>query len=546
MAKNSQFYLLAVTLALLSGGIIAQSLPPYDESIDVLLYDLDLNLVENFTKNTHRSFEAKQEIRFVTGSLNTDRMIRFHASQASIIPVQIEGAELVKHESGILYLRLAESISAGDTVTIKLRYSHSGVKDEGFFVSKGSVFTNNAPIEARDWFICNDHPSDKALFSISVTVPGDVIVGAVGQNEGITDTIGHKKWKWRSLIPMATYQMVFSASTDYKLKKSSVRSKLSGRDIPVELYWRKNENEREVNYIRDIIPIMLDFFEDHFGEYPFEKISFATLTSDFPYGGMENQSFITLCAGCWYDLLAVHEFAHQWFGDLITPANWEDIWLNEGFAEYMEAYWIETWTRPEDGQYKALIRDFANYYFIADPKEAISDSKWNTDIPPGEEFYNSALIYKKAACVIYMLREEVGKEKFFEILKRFTTDPALKFGNATTADFIKITNELTGKDYNWFFDQWLKHPGHPVYMNRFRFLSENGSDILEATFIQEGWERLYYQANFELKVQYNDGSSEVFTGFNSENGETFRFMVKPGADRVIFDPEEKIILKKEF
>ncbi len=524
----------------------AQSLPARDTTIDVISYDLDLNLIDNFLKHSHRSFEGQEDIRFQVRTLAPGRIIWFHATQGSIVPGKVKGAEFVKHESGRIYFQLPEDIKASDTVAISMEYSHSGAKNEGFFVSDGSVFTNNAPIEARDWFICNDHPSDKALFSISVSVPEGVTVGAVGLIENVTDTIGHKKWKWRSIYPMATYQMVFSASTEYKVKRSSVRSKLSGRDIPVEIYWRKKENEREVNYIQEVIPVMLEVFEDHFGEYPFEKIAFATLTSDFPYGGMENQSFITLCAGCWYDLLAVHEFAHQWFGDLITPRDWEDIWLNEGFAEYMEAYWIERWTRPEENHYMAVMKEFANYYFLVNPKDAISESKWNLNLPPGEEFYNSALIYKKAACVIHMLREETGKDKFFEILKRFTTEPRFKFGNASTADFIEITNQVTGKNYSWFFEQWLKHPGHPVYMNRNRFFQENGEDFLEVTFVQEDWERLYYKANFELEVKYSDGTSELFTGFNSENGEIFRFKVKPGADKVIFDPKEKILLKKEY
>ena len=538
--------LFLLLLAGLFSRLDAQSTVSPDTTIDVLSYYLELGLVDNFTKKNQRAFEGKETIRMVIRSIGSDRIFKLHATQSTIIPLKASGAGFVKHAEGRLFLKLPPDTKQGDSITIVLNYRHSGAKDEGLFVSSGSVFTNNAPVEARDWFICNDHPADKALFSISVVVPANVTVGAVGLLEEVKDTTGGKKWTWRSIHPMATYQMVFSASSEYKVKKSSVRSKFSGRDIPVELYWRKKENEREVNYILEVVPVMLDFFEDHFGAYPFEKISFATLTSDFPYGGMENQSFITLCSGCWYDLLAVHEFAHQWFGDLITPANWEDVWLNEGFAEYMEAFWVERWTKPEDDQYRAVMRDFVNYYFISSPQEAISESKWNTSLPPGEEFYNPALIYKKAACVIYMLREEVGKEKFLKILKQYTTDPKLQFGNAKTSDFISVTNEVTGRDYNWFFDQWLKYPGHPVYVNRFRFLEENGVNILEATFIQEDWERLYYKSSFELQVKYEDGTSELFTGFNSGNGETFRFKVKPGADTVIFDPSEKIILKKVF
>ncbi|MBK7867259.1 MAG: M1 family metallopeptidase [Ignavibacteriales bacterium] len=530
------------------GSIFAQSgyqkIKQYDTCIDVLEYQLEINLLNNFKSVKSRSFEGYEKIRLILLSLPDSGKIWLHASSKSLEIIKVEGELALIGQSGDrVNLRLPSGVRVGDTLSAGIYYSHNGSTGEAFYVSKGSVFTNNSPVEARDWFISKDHPIDKAVFSLKLLVPSDVIVGAVGLLEREYDSLGGKVFHWRSNIPMATYLMVFSASSDYKIEKFNTVSKLTGKTIPVELYWRNGESYDAVKYIGQVIPYMLDFFETRFGEYPFEKIAFATLTSDFPYGGMENQSFITLCSSCWYELLVVHEFAHQWFGDLITPSTWSDLWLNEGFAEFMEAHWVEVWAPEGKKAYRDVVKEFAEYYFAMEPKEAISEESWEYDTPPGGILYNSALVYKKAACVVYMLREETGDENFFKILKQFTTNPKFKFKNASTNDLVKLTNEITGKDYTWFFDQWIKQPGHPVYKNSYEFIESDGKDYLIYTFQQKESGRLYYHSTVELKVVYKNGTSEIFKCFNSKNGEKFNFEVKPNVKSVIFDPEDKIILK---
>ncbi|MBK8663150.1 MAG: hypothetical protein IPN18_15660 [Ignavibacteriales bacterium] len=448
-----------------------QNIKQYDTCIDVLEYQLEINLLNNFKSAESRSFNGYEKITLIIVSLPDSGKIWLHASSKSLKINKVEGQlDLIAQIGDRVYLKIPGEVKTGDTLTAGIYYSHNGSKDEAFYVSKGSVFTNNSPVEARDWFISKDHPIDKAVFSLKLLVPSDVKVGAVGLLEGEYDSLGGKVFHWKSNIPMAT--------------------------------------------------------------------------PDFPYGGMENQSFITLCSGCWYELLVVHEFAHQWFGDLITPSTWSDLWLNEGFAEFMEAYWVEVWAPDGKKAYREVVEEFASYYFTMEPKEAIFEESWEYNTPPGGILYNSALVYKKAACVVYMLREETGDENFFKILKQFTTNSEFKFANASTNDLVNLTNEITGKKYNWFFDQWIKHPGHPVYKNSYDFIEEDGKDYLVYTFTQKESDRLYYQSTVELKVVYKDGTSEIFKCFNSKNGEKFNFEVKPNVKSVIFDPENKIVLKE--
>lgn len=543
------FVTVLILLEFTNSSIFAQSgyqkVKQYDTCIDALEYQLEINLLKNFKSAKSRSFEGYEVIRFIVISMPDSGKIWFHASANSLEINKVEGElNLVGQIGNRVYLGLPANVKIGDTLTSEIYYTHNGSIDEAFYVSKGSVFTNNSPVEARDWFISKDHPIDKAVFSLKLLVPSDITVGAVGLLVQQYDSLGGKVFHWKSDIPMATYLMVFSASNEYRIEKFNTVSKLTGKTIPVELYWRNSESYDAVTYIGQAIPFILDFFESRFGEYPFEKIAFASLTSDFPYGGMENQSFITLCASCWYELLVVHEFAHQWFGDLITPTTWSDLWLNEGFAEFMEAYWVEVWSPEGKKAYREVVNEFASYYFTMAPKEAIYEESWEYDTPPGGILYNSALVYKKAACVVYMLREETGDENFFKILKQYTTNPEYKFANVETNDLVKLTNEITGNDYNWFFNQWIKHPGHPVYKNNYEFIESDGKDYLVYTFKQKESERLYYQATVELKVVYKDGSTENFKCFNSKNNEQFKFEVKPNVKSVIFDPENKIVLKE--
>jgi len=182
----------------------------------------------------------------------------------------------------------------------------------------------------------------------------------------------------------------------------------------------------------------------------------------FPYGGMEHQSLTTITRA-WlqgnklYEDGIAHELSHQWFGDLVTPSDWNDIWLNEGFATYCEALWEEHGQGLEARRLR-LANAAAVYQF-----EYQIDRYPLTSPPP--EFRFTPTVYYKGAWVLHMLRREVGDTHFFDILRRYLED--FSYGNVTTDDFQAEAELVSGRDLDWFFDQWVREQGYPVFTYSF-------------------------------------------------------------------------------
>jgi aminopeptidase N len=325
--------------------------------------------------------------------------------------------------------------------------------------------TDCEPEGARKWFPCWDKPSDKATLDLTAKVPGNVKLGSNGRlNDSLVtgDTI---YYHWISRDPVATYIMVMSARVNYKLDIVYAGSK------PIRFYYINSEGISPQSYMVDLY----NHFSGKFGPHPFEKDGFTTAAaSGFPWGGMENQTLTTLCSGCWGVSTFTHEFAHQWYGDMITCATWADIWLNEGFATYIEAIWLE-----HTGGYSAYKSDIlgdASSYFSGNTGNPIYRPEWAINTPPNSQLFNYALTYAKGACVLHMLRYVLQDTSvFFNCLRGYALDTVnFRYQSAATDDFTAKISQLAGQDLTWFVDQWVKQPNHPVYGNYYQFVNLGG------------------------------------------------------------------------
>jgi aminopeptidase N len=508
-------------------------------SFDVIKYTLDLDLYNCYSPPYPKNFNGSVIIDFkIDSTLNS---IKLNAENFSLIidSVKMNGQSFT-HAGNILTIQLDNTYQPGQLASVKIYYRHKNVTDNAFYCSGGFVFTDCEPEGARRWFPCWDKPSDKAKLDLTAKVKSTVRLGSNGL---LADSVLNGDvltYHWVSNHQVATYLVVLTSKVNYKLNITYWHKLSNPSDsVPLRFYFNPGEDPSPV---MNVMPEMTDWFSQNFIEHPFDKNGFATLNSDFSWGGMENQTLTSLCPGCWDEGLAAHEFAHQWFGDMITCATWADIWLNEGFATWSEPFWYEY--SGGYAAYKSAINDNANYYLGSNPGWAISDPGWAVVTPSANVLFNYAITYTKGSCVLHQLRYVLGDTLFFNTLHAYCNDTNLRYKSATIPDFIGKVNETTGDDYNWFFDQWIYQPNHPTYQNTYNF--ENlGNSHWKVNFYmkQTQTNTVFFKMPVEINVRFADGSDTTFRVMNDVNNQSFYWIVDKQPVVVFFDPDRQIVLK---
>jgi aminopeptidase N len=441
-------------------------------SYDVLHYELYFDIYNCFLAPYPHSYTAYNIMTFKADSVI--KSISLDADNISLVidSVLEENIKLDFTQSpSSLTVNLQKGLAIGEEASVKIYFRHSRANDAAFYTGNGLVYSDTEADKVRRWFPCWDKPSDKALVDITTKVPSNVKLCSNGELADSTVSGDTLYYHWRSTHEIATYLIAISGDVYYDLDILNLNR--GSRILSARFYSMPWGNKDSVANIENKIGAMCEYLSDLFGEYPFEKIGMASVDSAFPWGGMENQTIITLCPHCWQEQLVVHEFGHQWFGDMISPGTWADIWLNEGFATYIEALWQEKTRGYKD--YKITIDDFANTYLRLNPGYPIYNPDWVENPPDEEILFNFATTYVKSGCVLHMLRYVLGDNLFFKALKDYAHDPEFMYKNAVTMDFIRKVNESTGRDYTWFFQEWLYVPNHPVYKNKYE-VSETDDD----------------------------------------------------------------------
>ena len=512
-------------------------------SFDVLKYTLFLDIDSCFLSPYPASFTATNTITFtVDSALNSIQLNAVNASLA-IDSVSLAGKSF-SHSGDILTISLGVTYHPNDTVSVKIYYRHKNIADGAFYTFNGMVFTDCEPEGARKWFPCWDHPADKAALDLTAKVPGTVKLGSNGRladSTKIADTI---YYHWISRDPIATYLMVMTGRVQYNLDKEYWRKLSNPNDsIPVLFYWNSGETVASLKDIETLILPMATQYSTLFGEYPFEKIGIATIAqgAGFAWGGMENQTLISIEPNGWDEDLVSHEFAHHWFGDMISPGTWADVWLNEGFATYCEALWDEYTSGY--GTYKNTILLDASQYLRDNPGWPIYDPQWAVTTPGVNTMFNGAITYDKGACVLHMLRYVLGDSLFFASIKGYATDSInFRLKNAVTDDFVQKTCDVSGQDLHWFFNEWLKEPNHPVYQNTYSI--DPATRTVDVAMNQTQANAPFFTMPVELKFSFGSGPDTTIRVMNTANKQEFPFTFSRNPTAVVFDPNNDIVLKE--
>ena len=509
---------------------------------DVLDYKIYVDIRSCFISPYPKSFTGNVVIKFRVDSTLSSINLNAVNSSLTVSYVSMSGISFT-HSSNILTVNLDRTYSPAEITEVKINYSHANVSDGAFYAGGGFVFTDCEPEGARKWFPCYDKPSDKATLDLTARVPGSARLGSNGRLNDSTITGDTIYYHWISRDPVSTYLIVLTGKVNYRLDIVYWHKISNPADsIPLRFYYNSGENP---NNMKTKVPLMMTYFSQKFGEHAFEKNGFATLSGLFPWGGMENQTLTSLCQNCWNENIISHELAHQWFGDMITCATWADIWMNEGFATYLEAIWYENTTGYTG--YKSDIISDASGYFSGNPGWAIYNPEWAVTTPSVNELFNTAITYYKGACVLHMLRYTLGDSMFFNVLKSFATDSAggFKHNTVATDDFIAKAGAVAGEDLSWFFNQWVKEPNHPVYQNNYIFYNIGGG-TWKARFTakQTQTNSVFHKMPLVLKFSFTTGSDTSVRVMNDVNNQKFDFYFSRQPTAVVFDPNNDIVLKQ--
>lgn len=314
---------------------------------------------------------------------------------------------------------------------------------EGWVPTDDGAFVVGEPQGAPAWFPGNDHPTNKATFTFHATVPEGTTAVGNGRLLSQTTESGWTTFVWDSTEPMATYLATVT------IGKFEITESTTPSGIPIYTAVDPRLVKRSAAAVAKI-PDIIEYYRQTFGPYPLS--STGAIIDYAPNVGyaLETQTRPVFCDAP-ADAIGTmpHELAHQWFGDSVSVRRWSDIWLNEGFATYSEWLWSEH-TGGMTAQ-KLFERAYAGN----------KQSFWQITIAdPGVVDMFSDPVYDRGAMTLHALRGKVGDAVFFRILRQWVQTH--RYGNATTTDFIKLSEKESGIDLTSFFDVWLYQKGKPT------------------------------------------------------------------------------------
>ena len=362
-------------------------------------------------------------------------------------------------------LSLLKRFNSGDTFSVAIKYQGTpeslgfGSFEFGKFEKKSVVYSLSEPIYASTWFPCNDKPTDKATADIFITNDTSKTSVSNGKLIDVVTSGTRRTYHWQTQYQISSY-LIAIYSAEYSEFEDIYASK-SGKKMPIKYYAFHSHLQKAKNDFAINLPA-LKFFANKFGEYPFLKEKYGVAEFLWNAGAMEHQTItgigerLVSGKGFFKDIY-VHELAHQWWGDAVSPKTWKDVWLNEGFATYSEALFWEYQAGSD-----ALISTMISKY---------GDFENGTLYNPGSALF-SKLIYNKGSWVLHMLRREVGDKNFFAILKSYFKQ--YKYKNASTEDFKNICEEISHKNLDYFFNQWV-FKGKGIIDLNYKFKSKSVS-----------------------------------------------------------------------
>jgi aminopeptidase N len=500
---------------------------------------------DNFHINYYRcEWHIDPAIRFISGKVTSyftilspaDKIVFDLSDTLTVDSITYHGDKINFQKINIdgLQLQFSVTLKSGQEDSVSIFYKgvpRSSSSYQSFIATSHNgvpvLSTLSEPYGAKEWWPCKNGLNDKAdSIDIIITSPA----AYRGTSNGILTkeeiTGPDKTVYFKHRYPIATY-LVAMAVTNYVTDIDSVH--LGNITMPIVMNAYP-ENENDFAYATYVAKQSIVKFSELFGEYPFIKEHYSQ-TQCGSGGGMEHQtnSFI---GNVWNQLVA-HELGHHWFGDKVTCRSWQHIWLNEGFGNYMQFIYVQNFDT-------SLIKAHLQYYLNLITSEH-GGSVFVPDTTNPARVFDGRLTYAKGGYVLHMLRGILGDSLFFKGMRQYLNDPVLKYNFATTSDFERNLEQVSGKKLQTFFQKWIYGEGYPNYNCTW---TQNSNNWIKVQLNQTTSDPSVSFYDMPVQLQFKNKSRDtIITVNNQQNGETF--WINPGfaADTMIIDPDYWILAK---
>ena len=376
-----------------------------------------------------------------------------------LLPVQsvkVDGRRARFQQVGDHELRITpgSALAAGTEFRVSVRYAGQPARERSggesnWLADDSEVVAMNEPHMATWWFPANDHPRDKASFDIWISVPRGNTVVANGVLVSRKRHGNRPVYHWRATEPMAPY-LAFFAAGSFDTRSTSCNGIPSY--VAVSRQPLAGNRGLQAKGLADLTCAVVTAYSGVLGPYPFGAT--GGVVTHLPVSfALENQTRPTYpgLPGATPALVA-HEIAHQWFGDAVSVSGWRDIWLNEGFAQFLQTYYL---TEVVSG------RSMQNW--LTDTYAGAADDQgfWELAIDdPGPEHLFSGAVYARGSMAVQALRHRIGETAFWTLLRTWVEQR--RYGNGSVADFEALAATVSGQDLTAFFDAWLHAPRPPA------------------------------------------------------------------------------------
>ncbi len=519
---------------------------PGDAEIDVTYYKLDLKVT--YSPNY---LIGIVQVNAKPASSSLNNFFLDLQNSLTVDSIKLGNSKLTfTHQNAKINITLDRTYSTNEEFSIAVYYQgtpgSSGFGSFEFGTQDGTpkgepvIWSLSEPYGASDWWPCKDTPADKADSS-------DVWITCSNQYTGVSNGTlisssinadDTRTFKWKNTYPIAQY-LISIAVTNYELYTNYFYYSQNGKpdSMPITHYLYPGKLSSIKAQI-DETPNMIKVFSEKYGLYPFIKEKYGH--AEFGWGGsMEHQTCTSMGPNTFRRDVISHELAHQWFGDKVTCKTWQDIWLNEGFAEYSEAVYLEA-----IGGKTSYINQIAGE--MNNAKNAVGPV-YVQDISSVGEIFNNSRTYAKGACVLHMLRSVVGDSTFFNILRTYDSDPQLAYNSATTEDFQSVAESVSGMDLNYFFSEWIYGENYPKYSYSWSSnpVSSNNYEVTLNISQSTNSNPIFFTMPIQIKITTTSGDT-LLTVMNNQQQQQFNINLTSQPTDLSFDPDNWILKDTSF